>query len=81
MITDKTGMKGGFRMNKVIEALRKGWVVSEVTTVLARGRNDEGRGYLVTFMEPDNYMLHKLYLPYSLEAETLLNRASKPLDA
>jgi len=68
-------------VNKVIEALNKGWMVSEVATVLARGRNDEGRGYLVTFMEPDNYMLHMLYLPYSLEAEALLNQASIPLAA
>jgi hypothetical protein len=47
-----------------------------VATVLARGRNDEGRGYLVTLLEPDSYMLRKLYLPYSLEAEALLNQAS-----
>ena len=68
-------------MNKVIDALNKGWTISEVATVLARGRNDEGRGYLVTLMEPKNYMLHKLYLPYSVEAETLLDQGSMPLAA
>lgn len=65
-------------MNSVVEALKKGWTISEVATVLARGRNDEGRGYLVTLLEPDSYLLHKLYLPYSVEAETLLNQASLP---
>ena len=66
-------------MDHVIEALKKGWLVSEVVTVLARGQNDEGRGYLVTLMEPDNYLLHTLYLPYSIEVEALLNQSSKPL--
>jgi hypothetical protein len=65
-------------MEHVIEALKKGWLVSEVVTVLAHGRNDEGRGFLVTFMEPDNYLLHTMYLPYSAEAEALLNQASRP---
>lgn len=65
-------------MDRVTEALKKGWIISEVATVLARGRNDEGRGYLVTMMEPDNYLLHKLYLPYSVEVEALLNQASTP---
>ena len=65
-------------MSNMIEALKKGWVISEVVTVLAHGQNDEGRGYLVTLMEPERYLLHKLYLPYSLEAEALLNQASLP---
>jgi len=68
-------------MNKVVEALRKGWMVSEVVNILARGQNDEGRGFLVTFAEPSSHMLYKLYLPYSAEAETLLNKASMPITA
>ncbi len=66
-------------MNGFIEALQKGWMVSEVATVLARGTNDEGRGYLVTLLEPGRYLLHELYLPYSVEAEALLNQASLPV--
>ena len=68
-------------MNKITEALNKGWTVSEVTNILARGRNDEGRGFLVTLMEPGNHLLHKLYLPYSSEAETLLDRAATQMAA
>ena len=61
-------------MNDVAEVLTKGWTVSAVTTVLARGKNDEGRGFLVTLMEPKNLMLRKVYIPYSPETETLLNQ-------
>ena len=68
-------------MDIVVEALTIGWIISEVATVLARGRNDEGRGYLVTLIEPDNYLLHKLYLPYSVEVEALLNQESVPVSA
>lgn len=68
-------------MNKIIEALNKGWTISEVATVLASGQNDEGRGYLVTLAEPGIHRLHKLYLPYSAEVETLLSQASLPLAA
>lgn len=66
-------------MSTVIEVLNKGWTVSEIAKVLARGRNDEGRGFLVTLMEPKNYISHKVYLPYSAETEALLKRASIPL--
>jgi hypothetical protein len=68
-------------MNHIVEALNKGWMVSEVVTVLARGQNEEGRGYLVTLLEPGNSMLHKLYLPYSAEIEAILERASIPAAA
>ncbi|MGB7875101.1 MAG: hypothetical protein WBL25_12015 [Anaerolineales bacterium] len=68
-------------MSNMLEALKSGWTVSDVTTVLAHGRNDEGRGFLVTLMQPKNHMSRKVYLPYSAETETLLNRASLPLVA
>ena len=63
-------------MKEVLKALNSGWMVSDVTTILARGMNDEGRGYLVTLLEPKTYLLQEFYLPYSLEAETLLNQAN-----
>ena len=68
-------------MSNVIEALKNGWTISTVATVLAHGQNDEGRGYLVTLMEPKNHISRKVYLPYSAETETLLNQASMPLVA
>ena len=68
-------------MGNVIEALKKGWSVSDVATVLAHGRNDEGRGFLVTLMEPKNHMSRQVYLPYSPETEALLNQAAMPLSA
>jgi hypothetical protein len=68
-------------MNNVIEALNSGWTVSAVANVLAHGQNDEGRGFLVTLTESKQHMLREVYLPYSAETETLLNRASMPLAA
>ena len=68
-------------MSNVVDALKKGWTVSEVATVLAHGRNDEGRGFLVTLVEPKNHMSREMYLPYSMETETFLKRASTPLGA
>jgi len=63
-------------MSKVIEALKTGWKVSDVATVLAHGQNDEGRGFLVRLMEPVNHLAREVYLPYSPETEALLNQAS-----
>jgi len=59
-------------MKNMIEALDKGWMISDVANVLAHGQNDEGRGYLVTLAEPKNHLSREMYLPYSLEAETFL---------
>ena len=67
-------------MSNVLEALNTGWTVSAVANVLAHGQNDEGRGFLVTLMQPKHHMLREVYLPYSVETETLL-RASLPLVA
>ena len=68
-------------MSNMIEALNTGWTISDVATVLASGKNDEGRGYLVTLIEPKIHMSRKVYLPYSPEAEALLNQATLPLVA
>ena len=62
-------------MKNMIEALDNGWTVSTVSNVLAHGRNDEGRGFLVTLAEPKNHLSREMYLPYSTEAETLLANA------
>jgi len=68
-------------MSNVIEALNKGWTISEFATVLAHGQNDEGRGFLVTLMEPKDHISREVYLPYSAETEALLERASMLLAA
>jgi len=63
-------------MSNVVDALANGWTVSDVATVLARGQNDEGRGFLVTLIEPKDHMSRQVYLPYSQETDMLLNQAS-----
>ena len=62
-------------MKNMIEALDKGWMVSNVANVLAHGRNDEGRGFLVILAEPKKHLSREMYLPYSPEAETFLANA------
>ena len=62
-------------MQNMMEALKKGWTVSNVVNVLAHGQNDEGRGYLVTLAEFKNHLSREMYLPYSPEAERLLTNA------
>jgi hypothetical protein len=82
MIIDKTDSERRYTvMSNVIDALKKGWTVSEVATVLAHGQNDEGRGFLVTLVESKSHMSREMYLPYSTEIETFLKRASTPLVA
>ena len=66
-------------MGNFVEAIQKGWTVSDVANVLAHGQNDEGRGFLVTLMEPKIHMSRQVYLPYSPETEILLNQASAVL--
>ena len=68
-------------MSKVIEALKAGWTVSDFATVLAHGQNDEGRGFLVTLVEPKIHMSREVYLPYSTETEALLAGTSGSLVA
>ena len=62
-------------MSNVLEALNKGWTILDVTNVLARGQNDEGRGFLVTLMQAENHISRSLYLPYTPESEALLTQA------
>jgi hypothetical protein len=68
-------------MSNVKEALKRGWMIADVAIVLARGQNDEGRGFLVTLMDSKNHMSREMYLPFSAEAETLLNQVSVPVGA
>ena len=66
-------------MGNFVEALDKGWTVSDVANVLVHWQNDEGRGFLVTLMEPKNHMSRQVYLSYSPETELFLNQASSTL--
>ena len=68
-------------MSNFVEAIKKGWTVSDVANVLAHGQNDEGRGFLVTLMETKYHLSRQVYLPYSPETEQLLNQASAILPA
>lgn len=75
MIIDKTFGKEVNGMKSIIEAINKGWTVSTVANVLAHGKNDEGRGYIVRLNETKSHISREMFLPYSPEAESLLNNA------
>ena len=59
-------------METMIKALEQGWAVSEVARVLARGNNNEDRGYLVTLADYRQHMLRRLFVPDSPESHELL---------
>ena len=59
-------------METMIKALEQGWMVSEVARVLARGHNNEDRGYLVTLANYRLHTLRRLYVPDTPESNDLL---------
>jgi hypothetical protein len=82
MIIDKfDGERRYMIMSNIVDASKTGCTVSDFAIVLAHGRNDEGRGFLVTLVEPKIHMSREVYLPYSTETEAMLKRASMPLAA
>jgi hypothetical protein len=71
----ENGERRKILMSKMKEALNSGWTIADVATVLAHGKNDEGRGFLVTLMEPKKHLSRQVYLPYSPDTERLLTQA------
>lgn len=59
-------------METMIEALEQGWTVSEIARFLARGNNNEERGYLVTLANYSSHTLRRMYVPGSPESDGLL---------
>ncbi len=66
-------------MDPVMTDLRQGWTILEAATVLARGTNNEGRGYLLTLANASGSLQHKYYVPQTSEIERLLANESVPV--
>ena len=64
-------------METMMEALEQGWTISEVARFLARGKNNGGRGYLVTLANYRSHTLRRLFVPVSPESDDLLAYALK----
>lgn len=59
-------------MSDFLKAIKSGAQVSSVAHVLAKGANNEGRGYLVTLFDTANMTERDYYLPFSTETVELL---------
>jgi len=68
-------------MKDIRKALRKGWLILEATRVLAHGKNDNGRGYIVTLSNPNGSLQRAYFLNASIEAEALLDQEQVPMAA
>ena len=60
-------------MDTMLKALEQGWTVSEVARVLARGKNKDDFGYLVTLANYSKHALRRVYVPESPESNDLLS--------
>jgi hypothetical protein len=68
-------------MDHVMTDLHRGWTILEAATVLARGTNNEGRGYLLTLSNASGSLQHQYYVPQTSEVERLLAGESLPVSA
>lgn len=68
-------------MSNVKTALQKGWLILEATRVLARGRNDNGRGYIVTLSNPSGSLQRAYFMSATTETEALLASEHVPMAA
>ncbi len=68
-------------MGHIKKALRRGWLILEATRVLAHGKNDGGRGYIVTVSNPSGSLQRVYFLRASTETEVLLASEHVPMAA
>ncbi len=55
-------------------ALREGWQILESANYLARGRNNEGSGYLITLYHPARNQVRQTSVLASQEMDNLLTK-------
>ena len=60
-------------------SLREGWIIVEAVDLLAHGTNDEGRGYLLTLMQPHKLLTQKVSIRKSSEVDMLLEHETVPM--
>ena len=68
-------------MSHIKKALHNGWLILEATRVLAHGKNDNGRGYILTLSNPSGSLQRAYFLRASTETEALLASEHVPMAA
>jgi hypothetical protein len=57
---------------RLLSALDEGWIIVEATQMLASGRNDEGRGYLLTLIHKGKLIVREITVARTLQIDALL---------
>lgn len=66
-------------MRTIESFLSDGWFISEATTVLARGANNENSGYILTLSDPTGRFIRETFVPRAAEVDTLLKQQRVPM--
>ena len=56
----------------LLSALDEGWTITDVVRLLAHGRNDEGRSYIVTLMHPHRLQVYRMTVAQNAHSDALL---------
>jgi hypothetical protein len=57
---------------RLLSALDEGWIIAEAAHLLASGRNDEGRGYVLTLIHKERPIVRELTVGRTPKIEALL---------
>jgi hypothetical protein len=64
---------------RILAALDEGWQIVEAADMLAHGKNDEGRGYVLTLMHSRRMLTHEWNVMRSPEIDFLLSQEHVPM--
>jgi hypothetical protein len=57
---------------RLLSALDEGWIIAEAAQLLASGRNNEGRGYLLTLIHKGKMIVREMTVARTSKIEALL---------
>jgi hypothetical protein len=57
---------------RLLSALDEGWIIAEAAHLLASGRNDEGRGYMLTLIHKGKMVVREMTVARTSKIDALL---------